>query len=55
MFPLGAGLIGHIRDYITGWSIDAKPFVWTATVDEILAKARLVQTDIKRLVANNAS
>lgn len=53
-FPLGAGLIGQIRDYITGWNIDAKPFVWTATVDETLAKARLVQTNIKRLVANNS-
>ena len=32
----------------------AKPFVWTATADEILAKVRLVQTNIKRLVDSNA-
>jgi ATPase subunit of ABC transporter with duplicated ATPase domains len=31
-----------------------QPFVWTATADEILAKVRLVQTNIKQLVANNA-
>jgi len=29
-------------------------FVWTAAADEILAKVRLVQTNIKQLVANNA-
>jgi hypothetical protein len=31
----------------------AKPFTWTATADEILAKARTVQTNIKKLVDNN--
>ena len=31
-----------------------KPFAWTATADEILAKVRIVQTNIKKLVANNA-
>ena len=30
-----------------------KPFVWTATADEILAKVQLVQTNIKKLVDNN--
>ena len=29
-------------------------FVWTATADEILAKVRLVETNIKKLVDNNA-
>ena len=33
---------------------DAKSFVWTATADEILAKVRWVQTNIKQLVANNS-
>ena len=47
-------LIGHVRDYITDWNADAKPFVWTATADEILAKVRLVQTNVKQLVADNA-
>jgi hypothetical protein len=32
----------------------AKPFVWAATADEILAKVRFVQTNIKQLVDNNA-
>jgi hypothetical protein len=31
-----------------------RPFTWTATADEILAKVRLVQTNIKKLVDNNA-
>jgi transposase len=47
-------LIGQIRDYIQHWNTDAKPFAWTATADEILAKVRLVQTNIKKLVDNNA-
>jgi transposase len=47
-------LIKQIRDYITHWNTSAKPFVWTATTDEILAKVRLVETNIKKLVDNNA-
>ncbi len=47
-------LIKQIRDYITHWNTGAKPFVWTATADEILAKVRLVQASIKKLVDNNA-
>lgn len=47
-------LIKQIRDYITHWNTDPKPFVWTATAQEILAKVRLVQTNIKKLVNNNA-
>jgi transposase len=47
-------LISQIRDYIENWNTDAKPFTWTATTDEILAKVRLVQTNIKKLVDNNA-
>jgi len=31
-----------------------EPFVWTATADEILAKVRLVQANIKKLLDNNA-
>jgi transposase len=53
-FPSVQVLIGQIRDYITEWNTDAKAFVWTATAGEILAKVRLVQTNIKQLVANNA-
>ena len=29
-------------------------FAWTATADEILAKVRIVQTNIKKLVDNNS-
>jgi transposase len=47
-------LIKQIRDYITHWNTSAKPFVWTATADEILAKVRLVEANIKKLVDNNA-
>jgi transposase len=47
-------LIKQIRDYIAHWNINPKPFTWTATADEILAKVRIVQTNIKKLVDNNA-
>ncbi|GAA4722176.1 IS630-like element ISBj5 family transposase [Phytohabitans rumicis] len=47
-------LIRSIRDYITAWNTDPRPFQWTATADEILAKVQLVQTSIKQLVDNNA-
>ncbi|MDT3447034.1 transposase, partial [Pseudofrankia sp. BMG5.37] len=46
-------LIKQIQDYIAYWNADAEPFVWTATADEILAKVKLVQTNIKKLVDNN--
>jgi transposase len=47
-------LISQIRDYIAHWNTTAQPFEWTATAEEILAKVRLVQTNIKKLVDNNA-
>jgi transposase len=47
-------LIDRIRAYIEHWNTDAKPFIWTATADEILAKVRWVETSIKQLVDNNA-
>nr|WP_243715159.1 IS630 family transposase [Micromonospora sp. KC207] len=46
-------LIRSIRDYITGWNANPRPFTWTATANEILAKVQLVQTNVKKLVANN--
>jgi hypothetical protein len=46
-------LIKQIRDYIDHWNTNPKPFEWTATADEILAKVQLVQTSIKKLVDNN--
>jgi transposase len=53
-FPSVAALVKQIRDYITHWNSQAKPFTWTTTPDEILAKVKLVQTNIKKLVDNNA-
>ncbi|UIX29907.1 IS630 family transposase [Streptomyces sp. GQFP] len=47
-------LITQIRNYIDSWNSEARPFTWTATAGEILAKVRLVQTNIKKLVANNS-
>jgi transposase len=47
-------LINRIRQYIEHWNVDAKPFAWTATAEEILAKVAWVQTNIKQLVDNNA-
>ena len=46
-------LIRSIRDYIATWNANPRPFQWTATADEILAKVQLVQINIKKLVANN--
>ena len=48
-------LVKQIRDYIDSWNDDAKPFTWTATAGEILAKVRLVQTNVKKLVNNNSN
>jgi transposase len=53
-FPSVQVLIRQIRDYIAHWNTDPKPFMWTATADEILAKVQLVQTNIKKLVDNNS-
>jgi transposase len=47
-------LVKQIRDYIAHWNADARPFTWTATADEILAKVALTQTNIRKLVDNNA-
>lgn len=47
-------LVNRIRDYTTNWNLDAKPFTWTATAEEILAKVRHVQTSVRQLVDNNA-
>jgi transposase len=47
-------LIQRIRDYVEHWNTTAEPFVWTATADQILAKVRAVQTNVKKLVQNNS-
>jgi transposase len=43
-----------IRDYIASWNRNPRTFQWTATTDEILAKVRLTQLNVKKLVANNS-
>jgi transposase len=48
-------LVKQIRDYINSWNENAKPFTWTATAGEVLAKVRLVATNVKKLVNNNAN
>ncbi|MFI1358130.1 IS630 family transposase [Streptomyces sp. NPDC020898] len=48
-------LVKQIRDYINSWNQDANPFSWTASAEEILAKVRLVQTNMKKLVNNNSN
>ncbi|MDT0343193.1 IS630 family transposase [Streptomyces litchfieldiae] len=53
-FPSVAALVTQIRNYIDAWNINAKPFTWTATTNEILAKVRLAQRNVKKLVANNS-
>jgi transposase len=53
-FTSVTALIRRIRDYTEHWNTDANPFVWTATADEILAKVRWVETNVKQLVANNS-
>ena len=47
-------LVKQIRDYIDHWNADSRPFVWTATADDILAKVQLVQTNIKKLATVEA-
>jgi transposase len=53
-FTSVTALIRRIRDYIEHWNTDAEPFAWTATADEILAKVRWVETNVKQLLANNS-
>jgi transposase len=52
-FSSVTALIKQIRSYIANWNANPKPFVWIATTDAILAKVRIVQENIKKLVDNN--
>ena len=49
-----SALIERIQRFTDSYNPHARPFVWTATADEILAKVRWVETNIKQLVANNS-
>src|SRR3954452_9827814 len=46
-------LVRTIRAYIASWNANPRPFTWTATAEEIPAKVRITQLNIKKLVANN--
>lgn len=46
-------LIKTINAYIVNWNQDAKPFTWTVTANEIIAKVRLVHQDFNKLLDNN--
>ena len=47
-------LIAQITDYIKSWNANPRPFTWTATTDEILAKVKVVEVNVRKLVDNNA-
>lgn len=42
-----------IKNYISAWNEDAKPFEWVATVDEILGKVRIIERDFRKILACN--
>ena len=47
-------LIAQIADYINSWNANPRPFTWIATADEILAKVKVVEANVRKLVDNNA-
>jgi transposase len=47
-------LIAQIADYINSWNANPRPFTWVATADEILAKVKVVEANVRKLVDNNA-
>jgi transposase len=47
-------LIAQITEYINTWNANPRPFTWVATVDEILAKVKVVEANVRKLVDNNA-
>ena len=47
-------LIQTIERYITSWNTDCEPFVWKATSGEILAKVRLIESEVRRMLDCNA-
>jgi transposase len=48
-------LINTINAYIAKWNQDSKPFIWTATANEIITKVRLVHQDFNKLLDNNGN
>ena len=48
-------LIRQITDYINTWNADPKPFSWVATADETLAKVKVVETNVRKLIDTTPS
>jgi transposase len=48
-------LVSTIYHYVDLWNLDAAPFQWNATADEILAKVEQLHRDYEGLLANNAA
>ncbi|MGW2283349.1 hypothetical protein [Streptomyces phaeochromogenes] len=46
-------LVKGIPDHINSWNEYAKTFTRTGIADEILTKARVVQTSVTKIVNNN--
>jgi len=44
-----AQLTRTIRQYVKDWNIDCKPFKWIASADEIIAKVRWVEAEVRRM------
>jgi hypothetical protein len=47
-------LIRRITDYIDSWNANPRPFTWIATANEILAKVKVAEANVRKLVDNNA-
>jgi hypothetical protein len=47
-----ADLIAAIEEYLAVHNEDPKPFVWTATADSILAKARRGRVALQKVVVS---
>lgn len=45
-------LVTTIKNYITNWNADCKPFTWTADADTILAKARWIESEVNKLTGH---
>lgn len=42
-------LAASIRSYVEDWNIDCEPFTWTATAEEIIAKVRWVESEVRKM------
>jgi transposase len=42
-----------IKQYISSWNEEAKPFKWVATAKEIIGKVRIIERDFRKMLACN--